>query len=93
MGVNNMSLIKKERNIRRQAELIIKDYETHGSLSKEEKESGFYCLGALSILLEIVDTIHDITITEEELHHLCNKLQEIINKPNKVLINGNGGSI
>lgn len=75
---NNMSLITKERNIRRQAELIIKDYETHGSLSEEEKESGFYCLGALSILLDIVDTIHDITITEENISHLHKKLQEIL---------------
>lgn len=73
-----MSLIKKERNIRRQAELIIKDYETHGSLNKEAKESGFYCLGALSILLDIVDTIHDITITEENVSRLHNKLQEIL---------------
>lgn len=73
-----MSLITKERNIRRQAELIIKDYETHGSLGEEARESGFYCLGALSILLDIVDTIHNITITEEEVNHLHNKLQEIL---------------
>lgn len=75
-----MSLIAKERNIRRQAELIIKDYETRGSLSKEERESSFYCLGAISILRHIVDTIHDITITEEEINRLYGKLQEIINR-------------
>lgn len=93
MGVNNMSLITKARVIRNQAKLIIRDYEKYGRLDKEERESGIYCQGSLSILLEIVDTIHDITITEEELNHLCNKLQEIINKSNKVFINGNGGSI
>lgn len=78
-----MSLITDERMIRNQAKLMIRDYEKYGSLSKEEIENCIYCQGAISILLHIVDTIHDITITEEELHQLYNKLQEIINGKEK----------
>ena len=76
----NMSLITEERMIRNQAKLMIRDYEKYGSLSKEERENCIYCQGAISILLHIVDTIHDRTITEEELNHLYNKLQKIIDR-------------
>ena len=74
-----MSLITDERMVRNQAKLLIRDYEKYGSLSKEERENCIYCQGAISILLHIVDIIHDITITEEELNQLYNKLHEIIN--------------
>lgn len=52
-------------------------------LDKEEREDAISYTGSLSILLEIVDTIHDVTITEEELNHLYNKLQEIIYRKEK----------
>lgn len=78
-----MSLIQKASTICRQAKLIIKDYEEHGALDQEEREDAIYYTGSLSILLEIVDTIHDITITEEELNNLYNKLQEIIDRKEK----------
>lgn len=78
-----MSLITDERMIRNQAKLMIRDYEKYGSLSKEERENCIYCQGAISILLHIVDTIHDRTITEEELNQLYNKLHEIINGKEK----------
>lgn len=78
-----MSLITDERMVRNQAKLLIRDYEKYGSLSKEERESCIYCQGAISILLHIVDTIHDRTITEEELNQLYDKLQEIINGKEK----------
>lgn len=78
-----MSLIQKARTICRQSKLIIRDYEKHGKLDQEEREDAIYYQGSLSILLEIVYTIHDITITEEELNHLYNKLQEIIDRKEK----------
>ena len=78
-----MSLITDEHMIRNQAKLLIRDYEKYGSLSKKEIESCIYCQGAISILLHIVDTIHDRTITEEELNQLYDKLQKIINGKEK----------
>ena len=78
-----MSLIQKARTICRQTKLIIRDYEEHGALDQEEREDAIYYQGVISVLLEIVDTIHDITITEEELNHLYNKLQEIIDRKEK----------
>lgn len=73
-----MSLITKARIVRDQAKTIIRDYEKHGSLDQETREYAFYCQGTLDILIDIVDTIHDVTITEEELNHLYNKLQDIL---------------
>ena len=75
-----MSLITKARIVRDQAKTIIRDYEKHGSLDQETREDAFYCQGTLDILIDIVDTIHDVTITEEELNHLYNKLQDILFK-------------
>lgn len=73
-----MSLITKARIVRDQAKTIIRDYEKHGSLDQETREDACYCQGTLDILIDIVDTIHDVTITEEELNHLYNKLQDIL---------------